>query len=585
VRRLLLFFLLLFLVGANVGFLLNLKNLPDANYPLILIVINIDLLVLAVVSAVILRKLIKVYLGRSQHKLRRKIANILIFYIFIPLLALNLFFALLIFQTTREFLSGKVRELSKQASSLYAQLEDYRVRNVYQKRELLMRLPEEELGSLPFVKEVLKRPCGYEITETPSSYLLCLGDKVVVMEKDTQLEKSVKRFGSVALDVRSLMKARDIITGVYVFLIVILGFLTLLATVWLSVLFARHVSQPVEELTEKALEIAKGNLKVPVEVRRRGDELEKLARAFKEMRDNLRKLYESLSEEKESLRRLLDALPVAVLFRKKTGDIFVNRTFVSMFGKPEDVETFLENVKKEKNIRTQRVERQEGDIYIFEDITPIVMAERFRVWQEAVRRIAHEIKNPLTPIKLNLGRILLNLERNPEPEKIKQLVESVMREVDRINNLVSQFKHLSTERSVKPEKLSLSELLEELAPLYRGAGLEVQVRGDALVLGDKNLLKEVFYNLINNSLEHGARRVVVEISPGKLTYRDDGKGLSEEDAKHIFEPFFSKNPKGFGIGMSIVRKIIKEHGWDVRVHPSRGGFFLEIDFKSRKESA
>jgi len=581
VNKLFLFIALLVLIGVNAGFFLNLKKLPDANYPFILIAINVDLLFLIIISAVIFRKLIKVYLGKAKHRLRRKLVNVLILYIFIPLFLLNVFSAFLIFQTTREFLSGRIRDLIREAELTYRELQDYRIKDLYEKREILKKLPEDKIRELPFVKGVFKEKCNYDVKETEKVYYLCLGDKYVLIGKD-KFPESLERFGGIALDLRSLTKARDIVTGIYAFLMVSVGLLTLLATVWLAMLFARYVSEPLEELTEKALEIAKGNLNVDVKVEKRGDEIEQLSSAFLVMKENLKELYEKLKQEKEALQRLLDALPVGVLFRRADGNVYTNKTFTQMFGNVENIDDFLSEVKSLKNIRIQEVEQNEGRIYLFEDITPIVLAERFKVWQESVKRIAHEIKNPLTPIKLNLGRILRQLEKEEvDKEKLREIVKVIYEEVERVNSLINQFRSIGRERELKPEKISLKKLIEEISRLYKSAGISVKVWGDREVLADRELLKEVFYNLINNSLEHGGKKVFIEINSEKLLYRDNGKGISEEEAKHIFEPFFSKNPKGFGVGMSLVKKIIEQHGWDVRVYPSEEGFSLEIDFKSR----
>jgi len=586
VRSKLLLLLAVFVIGAaNVGFFLNLRNLPDANYPFILIVINLNLVFLIVVSAVIFRKLIKVYLGKSQNKLRRKIANVLILYLFIPVLLLNLVSVVLILQSTKEYMSGRIRDLSKQALGIYTSLKEYEIKNLYEKRELMKHLPDEELRRLPFVRDLRREFCDYDLIETERSYILCLGDRVAVVKKEVSFKESFETFGKLASDLRSFVKAKDIITGIYVFLIVALGLIALLATVWLSMYFARFISEPIERLTSKAMEIARGNLDTRVEVEKTGDEIEKLSRAFREMKENLKKLYENLREEKEFFRKLLDALPVAILLRRGDGSLFVNKTFLNMFGSPGDLGEFLKEVKTNKNIRIEKLSREEGELYILEDITPIVLAERFRVWQDSVRRIAHEIKNPLTPIRLNLERILRNLEREEiDRERMKELVRIVLEEFNRINLLVSQFKSLSFEREVRPEKVSLRSVLEEIKKIYQNTGLEIEVSGERVVLADRNLLKEIFYNLVNNSLEHGAKRITVHLTQERLVYRDDGKGLREEEIEHIFEPFFSKNPKGFGIGMSIVKKIVEEHGWEVKVFPGEG-FHLEIYFSSRKRTA
>lgn len=581
-NKLLLLLIFLFLIGVNVAFLVNLKNLPDVNYPFILIVINIDIVFLIVVSAVIFRKLIKVYLGTSKNVLRRKIANVLILYLFFPILLLNVISVLLILKTTKEYMSGRIRELSRSAEYIYRELKDYELGNVYDKKELLSQLPDSKLLGLPFVKAVFYEDCNFDVIVKENEYRLCLKNKVIVLDKKEHFAETIEEFGRLALDLRSFVKAKDIITGVYIFFLVALSLLTLLGTVWLSMYLARFISEPIERLTEKALQISKGNLNVEIEEEKRGDEIEKLYRAFSRMRENLKKLYENLRREQENLKKLLDALPVAVLFLGKDGKNFRNRTFVRMFGNVENLEEFFKEVRKNKNIRIEKLNTEEGTIYIFEDVTPIVLAERFKVWEEAVKRIAHEIKNPLTPIKLNLERILRNLDReNVDRSKLSELIKVILKEVDRINLLITQFRNLSFDRKLEPKKINLSRLLEEVRRVYLNTGLDIKVEGDREVIGDEGILKEVFFNLINNSIENGATRVIIKIEGNKLIYRDNGKGLSPEEARHIFEPFFSKNPKGFGIGMSVVKKIVEEHGWEVKVIPSEEGFYLEIDFKSR----
>lgn len=580
--KLLLPLVFLFLIGVNVAFLVNLKNLPDVNYPFILIVINIDIVFLIVVSAVIFRKLIKVYLGTSKNVLRRKIANVLILYLFFPILLLNVLSVLLILKTTKEYMSGRLRELSKNAEYIYKELQDYEFSNVYDKKALISELPENKLLSLPFVKAVFYEPCNFDVIVEENDYRVCLKNKIVVLDKREHVSHTIEEFGRLALDLRSFVKAKDIITGVYIFFIVALSLITLLATVWLSMYLARFISEPIEKLTEKAIQISKGNLDVEIEEERRGDEIEKLYRAFVQMKENLKQLYENLRREKENLKKLLDTLPVAVLFISKDGSSFRNRTFIRMFGEVDNLGNFLKEIRQNKNIRTEKLDTEEGTIYIFEDVTPIVLAERFKVWEEAVKRIAHEIKNPLTPIKLNLERILRNLQKESiDREKLKELIRVILKEVDRINHLIVQFRNISFDRKLEPKKINLSELLEEVRRVYLSTGVSIEVKGEKTVIGDEGILKEVFFNLINNSIENGARNIKVEITPEKLIYEDDGKGITTQEAKHIFEPFFSKNPKGFGIGMSVVKKIVEEHGWSVKVIPSEKGFYLEIDFRSK----
>ena len=95
------------------------------------------------------------------------------------------------------------------------------------------------------------------------------------------------------------------------------------------------------------------------------------------------------------------------------------------------------------------------------------------------------------------------------------------------------------------------------------------------------MLREMFYNLINNSIEGGASRIELVVSDGRLEYRDNGRGIEEKDLENIFLPYYTKNPKGMGLGMAIVKKIAQDHGWDIKALPSDRGAYFVVDFRSR----
>ncbi len=593
-KRLLLGFLIvLSFLLINVAFFQNLKNLPYANYYLLLLAINIDLIALVIVSAVILRKLIKVYLGKKRNILRRKLANILFLYLFLPILFLNLISMVVILYSTKAFLSSKTHELSNSAVRVYRDLFSLELSKVDRYRRVVTLLLEKGLGEevlkLGDVESVVEVPkCSYEVSEEEFAYRICVTANgrhyLVTLKKDVSLIQNISSFGKLALDVRAFVKTRDIITGIYVFLIVFISLITLLATVWLGMLVARHISEPIEELSEKAMSIAGGDLNVPVEVQKTGDEIEDLFRAFSKMRENLKAMYDQLVKERDLLERLLDALPVGVLFVGPEGSK-VNRTFKEMFGDREP-ETAVEKARENPNIRVEEVETSGGKVYIFEDVGSLLLAERFRTWQEAVKRIAHEIKNPLTPIRLNLERIVkLAKSGQLDPKKLSTLTEVILKEIGRVNELISQFRHLSAEREPRPQKIKVSEIIKDLKQLYSSAGIELELLGDCELTADPTMLKEMFYNLVNNSLEWGASKVLVEIRDGEIHYRDNGKGLDESEVENVFIPYYSKNPKGMGLGMAVVRRIVEDHGWSIRAVPSKEGAYFVIDLRSRRSTA
>lgn len=595
-RKLLVFSVIfLVLVLINVAFINNLRNLPYANYYVLLLAINIDLIALILISAVILRKLIKVYLGKRRNLLRRKLANILFLYLFIPLLILNVASIVVVLQSTKTYLSSKTRALSSSAESVYRNLYSYELQRIKRYRDVVSALIKaglfEELSRMEEVESVVRVPeCNFEVSEGEMSYVLCIdvgGDHYrVVLPKDLKLIRDVSEFGELALDLRAFVKTRDIITGVFIFFIVFISLVTLLATVWLAMLVARHISEPIERLSDRAMRIAKGNLDVEIEETKTGDEIEELSRAFRKMKDNLREIYEELRRERDLLGKLLDSLPVGVVYSRSGKVVRENRAAREMFGEAERVEEILEKVEGDPNLRVERIEAEEGDIYLFEDVGSIVLAERFRTWQEAVKRIAHEIKNPLTPIRLNLERIRRYSEKGEiDRDRLRDLISMVLREIDRISDLINQFKHLSADRRINLRDVRMSEIIGEIAKFYSSAGIKVSVEGDRTVKGDPTLLRDLFYNLINNSLENGAKEVRIEIDDSRLDYRDNGEGIREEDLETIFIPYYTNNPKGMGIGMAVVKKIAEDHGWEIRALSSKRGAHFVIDFRSRNSRA
>ncbi|MDQ7082546.1 MAG: histidine kinase dimerization/phospho-acceptor domain-containing protein [Aquificota bacterium] len=132
----------------------------------------------------------------------------------------------------------------------------------------------------------------------------------------------------------------------------------------------------------------------------------------------------------------------------------MNETFRSMFG-DIDYSDALVKARESSNLRVEHIGGADGDLYLIEDISSIVLAERFKTWQEAVKRIAHEIKNPLTPIRLNLERLMRYAGREGiEPEKFSEITSLIIKELDRISELINQFKHLTPDRDIKFEESS-----------------------------------------------------------------------------------------------------------------------------------
>ncbi|MDW8066432.1 MAG: HAMP domain-containing protein [Aquificaceae bacterium] len=563
-------FLILF-IALNVAFLDNLREIWEVNYPLVLLVINLDLLVLFLVFVVFFRKFLKTYLTGRKGPLRRKLSTSLMLYIITPLIFLNLATAIILLQSTKSFVSGQLKEVAKKSETLSLLLQEEEKRRVEIYRNILIDLKKggidpsvtEGMGGILEVKEDNK--C--KETRGEKTITLCVEGYRVVVQREGKVDYLIDDIKETATELRNMVKARDIIGGIYVYFLVLSGFVSFLSAVWFGNLIARYISLPLEKLSQRSKEIAKGNFDVSIDVPKSADEVEELAKSFSLMKEELKELYKRLSKEREMLLELFNALPVGIVFFSKEGETFKNRAY--------------EELSKKTNIRESSIELDIGKVVIYEDLESILLAERFKTWQMAVKRIAHEIKNPLTPINLNLERLIRSVERGQcGKEEIVPMARVMLEELERIKRTINQFRSLSTELEPQFSQLELGELIREVARIYQD--LKIEVSGELKVVGDERLLRDMLFNLFNNSLEWGAKRVWIELEEGKIVYKDNGIGIEEGKEEVIFLPYHSENPEGMGLGLAIVKHIAELHGWSVKAIPKKGGFYAVFELRSRK---
>lgn len=569
-----LFFLFfVFFVGINILFLDNLRKIWTVGFPLILLVINLDLLILVVVFSIFFRKFIKTYLQAQRGNLRKRLSNLLFLYMFLPILFLNLASSIVLLQSTKTFVSSQLKEVARKTEELLQMANAYERDKLEEYRSFFNTLiskgedPRGFIYVLKDVKSVEKAPCVEE--EREDAFILCAGDYRVEVLKDQRLKSGISALHEVSTSLRNLVKSRDIIGGIYIYFLVLISSVALLSSLWFGNLVARHISIPLEELSSKAREIAKGNFDVFIRVPNTEDEVSQLARSFSTMKEELRELYSRLEKEKETLRSLIESLPVGIRFVGKGGEVIENRAY-------------REISKEDPQVRKTEVQLPLGLLEIYEDLRPIITAERFRTWQEAVKRLAHEIKNPLTPISLHLERLQLLAQRDKlSKEEVINVCGLLLEEINRIKSAVNYFRDLSYQREIKIEGFELGDLIRELARLY--PNLTVEVVGSSFVKADRSMIKECFFNLFNNSVEWGAKRVKVSLTEEGFVYEDDGKGIQEGEEETIFMPYKSSNPEGMGLGLAMVKHIFELHGWGIRVFPKRGGFYAEVSFRTPLE--
>jgi two-component system nitrogen regulation sensor histidine kinase NtrY len=229
-------------------------------------------------------------------------------------------------------------------------------------------------------------------------------------------------------------------------------------------------------------------------------------------------------------------------------------------------------------------DRYMGMVVVFDDLTEIEKAQRMAAWREVARRIAHEVKNPLTPIKLSAQR----LRRRYHDEIVRdnsvfvECTQTIIDQVDQIRNLVNEFSSFARLPASSPEPSQLLEIVEDAVALYREARPDIlfEINSDPEIPQldlDRQQMKRVMINLIDNAIAamdgKGAIGVALSFDPilkiVRLEVSDTGKGIPPEDKVRLFEPYFSTKKTGMGLGLSIVSAIIEDHNGFIQVQDNQ----------------
>ena len=232
-----------------------------------------------------------------------------------------------------------------------------------------------------------------------------------------------------------------------------------------------------------------------------------------------------------------------------------------------------------------------GHVVVFDDITNLIMAQRDAAWGEVARRLAHEIKNPLTPIQLSAERLrhkLLSKLPEQDARVVDRATHTIVQQVEAMKAMVNDFSNYARSPKLEAEPLRLDALVTEVLDLYRSAkgerAIQAHLNGsEARIMGDPLRLRQVIHNLIKNAQEALEGRpnprilVTTELSreaetPSiELRIEDNGTGFDESLLNHLFEPYVTTKSKGTGLGLAIVKKIIEEHGGIIWAENANGG--------------
>ena len=413
------------------------------------------------------------------------------------------------------------------------------------------------------------------------------------------------------------------------FSLLYLGFALLLvaAAIWLGLSFAERLARPIGRLAAASEQVGEGNLDVQVPEPDTGDEIQTLGQSFNRMTQALKQQRQQLVESyrvTEDQRRLFDSVltsvTAGVIGLDEDGQIdFVNRSANRLLGidpvgdydrplaevVPEFAPLFdrlgksvADSVQDEVRLnRDGRIESllvriaarlaEDGSIagYViaFDDVTELVSAQRMAAWGDVARRVAHEIKNPLTPIQLSAERIRRKFGKlaasDDDREAITQYTDVIIRQTGDLRRIVDEFSRFARMPEPDRRETDLARLLRESVVLQQDAiegGVATDIPADPVIVDcDAGMMGQVFTNLLKNAGEavrDRARgpeagdwtpRVAVEMvaRPDAVTIRiaDNGIGLPE-DRSRLFEPYVTMKAGGTGLGLPIVKKIVEEHG-------------------------
>jgi nitrogen fixation/metabolism regulation signal transduction histidine kinase len=229
-----------------------------------------------------------------------------------------------------------------------------------------------------------------------------------------------------------------------------------------------------------------------------------------------------------------------------------------------------------------------GFVLVIEDLTEVVRAQKASAWREVARRLAHEIKNPLTPIQLSAERIARNISRLPAaPPRVATVIEecvgAIVEEVSSLKHLVDEFVRFARLPAVSRIPNSMKDLVDRTMALYEGRldGVKVVIDVPAdlpPILMDSLQMKRVLINLLDNAIDalagESVQELVIRCEPvrdettARLTIADTGKGIASEDRERLFTPYFSTRKNGTGLGLAISSRIVADHGGYIGVEPN-----------------
>jgi two-component system nitrogen regulation sensor histidine kinase NtrY len=402
---------------------------------------------------------------------------------------------------------------------------------------------------------------------------------------------------------------------------------------WLAQIMARQISVPISALARAAKEVSKGNLAYRVETRAI-DELAQLVIGFNRMTADLEANRSELDSRRRFTEAILESIPTGIISLSSSGGVQrVNKALDEMlpesnartasrlddlFSREDANEIrYLMNRARRTGVASQQLDvgaggrtlhlsitvaavergRNSGFVVVIEDSSDLMRAQRTAAWSEVARRVAHEIKNPLTPITLSAERIIRQANRAQLPSNVRDLLTecagTILEETASVKRLVDEFSQFSRLPAAQPVVSDMNDVVALGMSVFEGRleGIQVHVElaaGLPPVVVDPEQFKRVVVNLVDNAAEamqdSPLKMLNVTTRAGiaetvEIEFADSGCGITPDEKEKLFLPYFSTKGRGTGLGLAIVSHILSEHGASVRVEdnkPCGARFTVEI---------
>ena len=450
-------------------------------------------------------------------------------------------------------------------------------------------------------------------------------------------------------DYQKLSYSRDSLKLIFSITLTLVLMLAILTAVAIGFLLSRKLSEPLALLAEGTKKIAKGNFKTMLPEKGK-DELGVLVRSFNSMTRQLDQATQTSENNQirlESARSYLET----VLAHLSSGVIVINdameiksfniaaskilqvdlsknkdQLLTSISNKNKLLKDFVVSIQEEiktsnrkmqpeiikqfeiryeKNnqvlslqITTLPQNKVNNYVLMIDDITMMIQAQRNAAWSEVARRLAHEIKNPLTPIQLSAERIKHKLGsklNKDDTEILEKAVSTIVNQVDAMKTMVNEFSEYARAPKLNLESTDINETIIEISHLFENSGIKITtnlLKGLPKIKVDANMMRQVLINLIQNAQDamvSNTKKPSIKINTNKyknylvLSIEDNGPGFSEDILKKAFEPYVTTKSHGTGLGLAIVKKIIEEHeGIIVVENIKSGGAHINIQLPISK---